>query len=690
MTLPLVRYPLARQDPTADVYHGVRVDDPYRWLEDPDSPDTIAWTEAENALTRTVLDVPAREQIRTELRRLYDYPRASAPVPRDSRYFFTRNSGLQNQPVLYVQDALAGPPRVLIDPNTLSADGTIALTAWEPSDEGRFVAYAISSGGSDWQEVRVRDVATGSDLPDRLAWAKFVTISWLADARGFFYTRFPENGNYYPAVYEHRLGSLQKHDACIFPAPDDPEVVYEVDQSSDHAYLVVTAFKGASENSRVYVVPLSREGGIEIGVGFEHAWHFIDARGDTLYLRTNQDAPRGRIVAVDASGLREIVPESDDSLIDARLVADRLAALYLHNASSRVRLFERTGAAAGEVQLPSPGSVTEMNGEADGSELFLRFVSFTWPPTILRHSSGHTTVFAAGATHVDPNDYEIRQVWYPSRDGTRVSMFLVSRRNPNRNPNQNPNLEPGTWNVEPPAVWLTGYGGFNINIVPEFDPAHFVWLDRGGILAVPNLRGGGEYGEAWHQAGMLERKQNVFDDCIAAIEFLIAEGCVQRGRVVLEGGSNGGLLVAAVLTQRPDLPGAVVCRVPVADMLRYHLFTIGRFWIPEYGCADDGVQFPVLHGYSPLHQVRDEVRYPPVLITTAETDDRVDPGMARKLAARLQAACAASNSGPALIRIERRAGHGAGKPVAKMIEEDADIYTFALRALNATIADHQI
>jgi prolyl oligopeptidase len=670
VSLPHPTYPSARRDSTADTHHGVRVEDPYRWLEESDSPDTMGWTEAQNALTRAVLDGPGREQLRAEFERLYDYPRTSAPVPRGARYFFTRNSGLQNQPVLYVQDGWDASPRILLDPNTLSADGTSALTGWEPSSDGAYLAYAVSQGGSDWQEVRVRDVERGVDLDDALTRAKFVTISWLADSSGFFYTRFPPEGNYHPAVCLHHLGRPQQEDDVVFPATEDPEIVYEVDQSSDHRFHVVTAFKGASENSRINIFPAFAEGVYELGARFEHAWHFIDAAADTVYVRTNWKAPRGRIVAVDASGVREVVPESEGSLVDATLVGGRLVAVYLDNASSRVRFFHLDGTAAGDAALPALGSVTDVSGEAEGEEVFFRFVSFTWPPTILCYSlaTGSLRTFAAGATHVRSEHYDTTQVWYPSRDGTRVSMFLVSRKGVPRG-------------AARPA-WLTAYGGFNINIVPEFDPAHVLWLDRGGLLAVPNLRGGGEYGEEWHKAGTLERKQNVFDDCISAIEYLIAEQHTAAGRIVLEGGSNGGLLVSAVLTQRPDLPGAVVCRVPVADMLRYHLFTIGRFWVPEYGSADDAAQFAFLHAYSPLHRIRDDVRYPPVLITTAETDDRVHPGMARKLAARLQAACAASRSGPALIRIERRAGHGVGKPVAKMIDEDADIYTFALNALD--------
>ena len=671
----MTRHPPSRRGADADVYHGVRVADPYRWLEDPDSADTIAWTDAQNAFTRSIVDGPRRDELRRELQQLYDYPRMSAPVPRGTRYFFTRNSGLQNQPVLYVMDHADATARVLLDPNTLSADGTIALTAWEPSPDGRLLAYATSRGGSDWQEIYVRDVETAADRTDHLQWAKFVTITWHADAEGFFYTRFPENGNYYPAVYAHRLGHQQAEDSVVFPAPDDPEIVYEVDQSSDHHYLVITAFKGASENSCIYVFGTAMEGFAEIGVGFEHSWHFIDAVDDTLFFRTNREAPRGRIVALEGRVTRrELVAQADDSLVDALVVNRQLVARYLHNASSRVRVFELDGRERADLELPAIGSITEMNGEAAGAELFMRFASYTWPPTILKHAfAAHETSVFTGGDAAPPRtrrplvDYETTQAWYTSRDGTRVSMFVVRRRDTPRDRKR--------------PVWLTAYGGFNINIVPDFDPAHFVWLDRGGVLAVPNLRGGGEYGEAWHQAGMLERKQNVFDDFIAAAEHLIAEGYTSPGRFVFEGGSNGGLLVAAVLTQRPDLPGAVICRVPVADMLRYHLFTIGRFWIPEYGSADDPAQFSYLHAYSPLHRVRDEVRYPPVLIMTAETDDRVDPGMARKLAARLQAACEVSAGGPVCIRIERRAGHGAGKPVAKLIEEDADIYAFAIEAL---------
>jgi prolyl oligopeptidase len=683
MLSPGKTYPPARRDATFDIFHGTRVDDPYRWLEDPESPDTLAWTDAQNALTRRSLDGAPREQVRAELLGLYDYPRSSAPVQRAGRYFFTRNTGLQDQPVLYVQDGLQGEPRALVDPNAFSDDGTIALTAWEPSPDGRLLAYAVSRGGSDRQDVRVQNVDTGADLPDHLLWAKFVSIAWNDASDAFYYTRFPEPGSvpageeqYRPAVYRHRLGEPQSIDARVFGPVDDPEIVFEVDMSSDFRWLAVTAFKGASERSSIIVLQ-DGTGNRDAGRvrwrvdGFDDNWSFVDTHGDEIFLRTTRGAPRGRIVRVDAHGaLHEVVAESaDDSLVDARVIGGRLALLYLHHASSRVVLVGLDGTPHETVPLPTVGSVTEMTGEADRDELFLRFASFTWPPAVLRYSSKERapSMFARPGRHIVPGDYEVDQVWYPSRDGTRVSMFLVQRRDLPHD------------GARP--VWLTGYGGFNVNVMPDFDPAHFAWLRRGGIVAVPNLRGGGEYGEAWHEAGTLGRKQNVFDDFIEAAEWLVGGGYTRPNRIVIEGGSNGGLLVAAAVTQRPDLWGAVICRVPVADMLRYHRFTVGRFWIPEYGVADEAAHFEWLYRYSPLHAVRDQVAYPPILITTAETDDRVDPGMARKLAARLQEAVA-RGAGPILIRIEKRAGHGAGKPIWKVVDEEADICTFALAALD--------
>lgn len=683
MTLPPdAAYPPARRDATFEVFHGTRVDDPYRWLEDPDSSETTVWTDAQNALTRRLLDGSRRDALRAELLRLYDYPRTSAPLQRHGRYFFARNAGLQDQPVLFVQDGVDAEPRVLLDPNALSEDGTVALTAWEPSPNGRLLAYALSRSGSDRQDIRVREVDSGVDLPDHLLWAKFVSIAWNGGSDSFYYSRFPEPGSvppgeeqYRPIVYRHRVGEAQSNDARVFGPVDDPEIVYDVDISSDYRWLAMTVHKGASDRSAIVIVQ-DGTGDPEAGRlrwrvdGFDHNWSFIDARDGDLFVRTTSGAPRGRVLRVDAQReLHEVVAESDQRLVDARLVGGRLALLYLHHASSRVALVALDGTAEGLVPLPTVGSVTELTGEADKDELFLRFASFTWPPAVLRYSvrGRALATFSAAGGHISPDDYDVRQEWYPSRDGTPISMFLVHTRGLPRD------------GARP--VWLTGYGGFNVNVVPDFDPAHFVWLSRGGILAMPNLRGGGEYGESWHEAGMLGRKQNVFDDFIAAAEWLVAQGYTRPRRIVIEGGSNGGLLVAAALVQRPDLWGAVVCRVPVADMLRYHRFTVGRFWISEYGVADKPEQFEWLYRYSPLHTVREGAQYPPVLITTAETDDRVDPGMARKLAARLQEAVG-PGAGPILIRIEKRAGHGTGKPIWKVVDEEADIYAFALAALD--------
>jgi prolyl oligopeptidase len=708
-------YPDSRRSDVVDVLHGVPVADPYRWLEEAESPETRAWVEAQNVLTRATLDGPARDALVQRLTKDFNYPRTQGPRRRGARYFFTHNTGLQNQAVLFAQDDRGRPPRVLLDPNTLSADATIALTAWFPSSDGSLVAYALSSGGSDRQTIHIRDTATGVDRPDRIEWVKFASLAWLPDHRGFFYLRFPEPGSvaaedeqYYGRIYVHLLGDPQERDRLVFERPDEKEVVPSVNVSVDGRFIVVTAQRGASDDSEVHVI--DRASGDDrprpLFTGFDAVYLFIQATGNRLFFRTTKDAPLGRIIAVDMADRvpAEIVPESSDRLSGAVMTRERLVANYLHNASDELRVFSLNGEPAGEIRLPEIGSITSLDAEPDSDEVLFTFVSFTTPPVSYRHSEGRldqilppnqpaprlrqgfveaealppsrnalrwtgrakaesathkTSLHESGGFHLQVEDYVTRQVWYPSRDGTRVSMFLVHRKNLERDGDR--------------PVLLNGYGGFNINRTPVYDPALFAWLDRGGVFALANLRGGGEYGEAWHRAGMLERKQNVFDDFTAAAEYLIAEGYTRPARLAIEGGSNGGLLVGAVITQRPDLFGAVICRVPVADMLRYHLFTVGRFWIPEYGSADNPDQFQFLHAYSPYHGVRDAVRYPPTLVMTADTDDRVDPGMAKKFAARLQSA---GSGGPYLIRVETKAGHGAGKPVAKLIEEDADILTF--------------
>jgi prolyl oligopeptidase len=561
-----------------------------------------------------------------------------------------------------------------------------------PNEDGTLLAYALSESGSDRQDLFVRDVVTGRDRGDRLQWVKFVSIAWTPSGDGFFYTRFPAPGsvpngdeNYFNRVYYHRLGEPQELDTLILDKPAEREIVFGVEVSDDDRWVVITAYRGSSDKSEVYVLdrhaaePVAQP----IVTGYKAAYSFIESAGGRLLFHTDEDAPLGRIISIDplnpGSPHIEIVPQLPDKLSTVALVHDTLVVSYLHHASDAIRLFELSGAEAGTIDLPAIGSVTGISGRRSDDEMFIGFTSFTYPPASFRYEfdSRQLTPFAVrvgNGTQAHPaintSDYAITQAWYPSKDGTKVSMFLVHRKDLPKDGKR--------------PVLLTGYGGFGISLTPAFDPGNFVLLDAGGIYAVANLRGGGEYGEAWHEAGMLERKQTVFDDFIAAVEWLASSGYSSPERIAIEGGSNGGLLTGAVLVQRPDLCGAVVCRVPVVDMLRYHLFTVGRYWIPEYGSSDDPKQFKYLYEYSPLHRVRDGVAYPPVLITTADTDDRVAPGMAKKFAARLQSASA--GEAPVLIRVETRAGHGAGKPVSKMIAEDADIFAFLMTALGFSAA----
>jgi prolyl oligopeptidase len=680
------KYPPAHKADVVDTYHGTRVPDPYRWLEDADAPATMKWVDAQNALTRSFIDGPARDTLEKRLTLLHDYPRTSVPTKRGARYFFTHNTGQQNQAVLYVQEGLRGERRVLLDPNALAADGTAALTALGINDDGTLAAYGISKSGSDRQEIFVRDVKTATDSPDRIKWAKFTTIAWLKDSSGFYYTRFPEPGkvpagdeNYFSKVYFHRLGDDQAKDPLVYERTGeaDREVIFAVNITDDGKTLVITAFQGSSDKTEVFWMDAAT--GMKAGAqpspiftGFRASYQFADAVGQRLFFQTDDGAPMGRVVAVDLPRTNPIpiVPETTDKLNTSGIVHKTLVLSYLHNASGQIRLFGLDGAPKGEIPLPAIGSITGMSGRTEDDELFYGFTSFTYPPASYRYdfTTGKVTDFARSPAPISPSVYETRQVWFPSKDGTKVSMFLVHRTGIAIDGNR--------------PVLLSGYGGFNISLTPEFDPGDFVLLDRGGIYALVNLRGGGEYGEAWHQAGMFEKKQNVFDDFIAAAEWLVANKYTTPARLAIEGGSNGGLLVGAVMVQRPELVGAVLCRVPVADMLRYDKFTVGRFWISEYGTADDPKQFPFLFKYSPLHNVKDGVAYPATLVTTADTDDRVAPGMAKKFAARLQAATA--GPAPILIRVETKAGHGAGKPLTKVIEEKADLYAFVFKVLGVS------
>ena len=707
------RYPPAHRLPLIETMHGVAVPDPYRWLEEDGSGDTRAWVEAQNALTRSVLDGPARDALVERLRTLYNYPRTLSLVGRGGRYFFTHNPGPLDQPILYVQDGMDGEAAVLLDPNALSTDGTTALTAYAVSPDGRRVAYALSEHGSDRQKIRVQGVQgvqgvqkvqkvqKVQGLHDVLDFVKFASIAWTRDSSGFYYLRFPapgtvapEDEQYFGRIYFHRLGDPQDADALVFAHPVR-EVVPLVHVSSSDRWVIITAQRGASDDSEVYVeaCPPKREarrrevgggrpgvgGGkteagktIPIFTGFDAAYEFIEEAHGRLFFQTTKDAPMGRIISIDPErpedGVREVVAEGADRLAFVVMTRDRLVAGYLHKASHQIRVFALDGSPQGEIPMPGIGSIVTLDAEPDQDEVRFVYTSFTQPPSaytfrLKAETTGEVRQFRLPAE--TSHHYQTTQIWYPSKDGTQVSMFLVHRAD-TRPDGERP-------------VLLSGYGGFNISRTPAYDPGNFPFLDAGGVFALANLRGGGEYGEAWHRAGMLGNKQNVFDDFIAAAEYVVAAGWTSPDRIAIEGGSNGGLLVGAVMLQRPDLFGAVVCRVPVADMLRYHLFTVGRFWIPEYGSADDPEQFGFLLKYSPYHNVHEGARYPATLVMTADTDDRVAPGMAKKFAARLQAE---GTGGPFLIRIETKAGHGAGKPVAKVIEEDADILAFVMTAVN--------
>jgi prolyl oligopeptidase len=669
-------YPPARKAAVVDDYNGVKVADPYRWLENADDPETVAWVDQENALTRSLLDSPEREATKKRLTRLFNYPRLSVPTRRSDRYFYSRNSGLQNQSVLFVREG-TGPERVLLDPNTLSADGTVALHSAVTTRDGSLLAYSLSRSGSDREEIHIKDVSTGKDLPDKLLWAKFTSLTWTPDNTGLYYQRFPVPGtvppgdeNYFGKVYYHYLGDPEEKDTLILKRPTEREVAFGTDITRDGRYLVITANQGATTKTEVYVLDRYAPGSMPVLLpftrGFGDAWDFVGDDAGRFFFQTDKDAPLNRVVAVPAgtggTNPIEVVAQGSDKLAFSAIVGHRLVLGRLKNASDRLYIHDLDGGLEKEVALPSLGAIGEISGEPDDEEMFLAVASFTFPSTPYRYSfkDGTLAEFEKVKGTVDSAAYETEQVWVPSKDGTKVSMFLVHKRGLPRD-GQRPTL-------------LTGYGGFNIDMTPTYSSARFVWLERGGLLAIPNLRGGGEYGESWHQAGMLERKQNVFDDFIACAEWLITSGYTRRERLAVQGASNGGLLVGAVMVQRPDLVGAVVCQVPVADMLRYHLFTVGRYWIPEYGSAEDPAQFPFLYRYSPYHNVKDGTAYPATLVTTADTDDRVAPGLAKKFAARLQEATAGEK--PILIRVETKAGHGAGKPVSKQIDEQADIYSF--------------
>ena len=677
--MPRPDYPPTRTDDVIDELYGERIADPYRWLEDGGSEDVRRWTAAQNALTEGYLaGVGVRAAIQRRLTALLAIDALGAPAPAGGRYFYSRRRGNENQPVLYVRDGVHGVDRVLIDPNALNTEGTTALDWYFPSDDGRRLAYGLSENGSEESVLHVMDVESGATLPDRIIRTRAADLAWLPDAGGFYYTRYPRAGEvppeemqYHRAVYFHRLGEDPATDVRVF-APAAKEHWPGVGLSPDGRWLVATVARTFDQTD---VHLQDRAAGTPLMAVVRDRPFLYEAQvvRDRLYIRTNQDASTYRLYLADATGpapegWREVVPPRPDAVLDGFLVTRHgLALSYLERATSRLRLTGLEGGDPQELPLPTIGSLFGWGAEPDGEELFYGFSSYTVPPSIYRVElpGARQELWQQVEADIDSARFEVEQVSYSSKDGTTITMFVVHGRGiplDGTNP-----------------AYLTGYGGFNIPMTPGFSRSLLAWLEQGGVVAVPNLRGGGEYGEAWHQGGMLGTKQNTFDDFIAAAEFLIRAGYTSPSRLAIAGGSNGGLLMGAVLTQRPDLFRAVVIQVPLLDMLRYHRFLIARLWIPEYGSADDPEQFRWLKSYSPYHHVRSGVAYPAVLLATAESDSRVDPLHARKMAARLQAASASDH--PILLRLESRAGHGAGKPVSKVLDELVDTWTFIAREL---------
>ncbi|HVK10191.1 MAG TPA: prolyl oligopeptidase family serine peptidase [Gemmataceae bacterium] len=680
-----IEYPKARRDDRVETLHGTAVADPYRWLEDDvrTSAEVKAWVEAQNKITSAYLAaIPERAAVQKRITDLWNYEKYTPPSKVGGKYFFRKNDGLQNQSVLYVADRVDGEPRVLIDPNAWSKDGTVALGAAVVSPDARFVAYGTSDAGSDWETWKVLDVATAKPLADELKWVKFSGAAWTADGKGFFYSRYDEpkpgeafqSVNLNQRVMYHRVGTPQSDDVLVYKRPDHPEWGFQSDVTDDGRYLVLTTWQGTDNRYRITYRDLSEPLAMPVDLidKFENDYTFIDNDGPVLYFRTDLDAPNNRVVAIDTrrpdrTDWKEIIPEAKEKLDDVNLVGNTLVANYLKDAHSQIKLFSPAGMFLKEIELPGLGSADGFGGKRTDTETFFAFSSYATPPVIFRYDflTGKRAEVRSSKVKFDPKQYEVRQVFVESTGGAKVPLFIT--------------LKKGTKLDGTNPTLLYGYGGFNIPLTPGFTPGVAAWLEMGGIYVVANLRGGGEYGKAWHKAGTKLTKQNVFDDFIKAAEYLVREKYTSPDKLAIKGGSNGGLLVGAVMTQRPDLFGACLPHVGVMDMLRFHKFTAGRFWVDDYGTPDDPAEFKALFAYSPYHNLKRGTRYPPTMVITADTDDRVVPGHSFKFAANLQY-CQSGNA-PVLARIETRAGHGAGKPTAKIIEELADEYAFLVKNL---------
>ena len=678
-------YPATRKGDVVDDFFGTRVADPYRWLEDDNSAETKAWVEAQNQVSFAYLaQIPERTKIQDRMTKLWDFEKYSAPFKRGKRYFYSYNTGLQNQSVLFVTEDPKAKGRVLLDPNTLSKDGTVALSGMSFTEDGRLMAYSVSVAGSDWQTWKVRDVATGQDLADEIRWSKASGAAWLKDGSGFFYSRYeaPKEGGALTGVNNnhmlcfHKLGTPQAEDTLIYQRPDQPEWYLGGSVTDDGRWLVISCGKGTNPETSLFLKDLAKPGSaVEPFLDrMDASYGVVDSEGDRFFIVTNQGAPRNRLVAIRRGQTApaqwtELIPQAKgkDVLESVSLVGGRFVATWMRDAHSAIEFFDLKGRKTGTLALPALGTAGGFGGRREDTETFYTFGSFAYPGTIYRLDlkSGKSSIFRTPKVAFKPADYAVKQVFYPSKDGTKIPMFLVHKKGLKLD-GQNPTL-------------LYGYGGFNVSLTPGFSVSRMVWLEMGGVYAMPNLRGGGEYGLEWYDAGRKDKKQNVFDDFIAAAEWLIAHKYTSTPKLAINGGSNGGLLVGACLTQRPDLFGAAVPEVGVMDMLRFHKFTLGWGWKSDYGSSETKEGFDTLMKYSPLHTIKAGVKYPPTLVTTGDHDDRVVPAHSHKFTATLQAA--QGGPAPILTRIETSAGHGAGKPTAKVIAERADVFAFLVKNL---------
>lgn len=687
-----LHYPIARKSDQVDTYFGTQVADPYRWLEDTDSPETKQWVTAENALTFDYLGaIPERTAIKEQLTRLWNYPKYAVPLKRGKDYFYIENSGLQNQAVLYMQRGIKGVKKLVLDPNTLSTDGTVALGPWNATENGKYLAYAVASAGSDWEEIRVRDIEKARDLPDTLKWVKFSGIAWTKDNKGFFYSRYaePKSENAMLAknegqkLYYHRVGDPQAKDQLILERPDHPRWNINATVSDDGEYVIIYVVDGTNPNNRIYFIDVGNPGKPKLDNPLvtliddaESQNRVIDNAGDVFFMQTNQDAPLGRVVQVDINKpakryWRTVIAEGADKMEDVELIGGHFVVHTLKDAHSVLQIYALRGGLSETIKLPGIGTIAAISGKPDEWEMFYSYVSYLQPASIYRFDIEKRvqTSFNIAKLPVDSTGYETRQIFASSKDGTRVPIFVTSKKGL-------------TLDGSHPTI-LYAYGGFDINQTPAFSPSMLQWVSMGGVFAVAVIRGGGEYGRAWHEAGMLAKKQNVFDDFIAAGEYLISQKYTSSKKLAIRGGSNGGLLIGAVETQRPDLAAVALPEVGVMDMLRYQKFTIGGAWAPEYGTSDDSTQFKTLFAYSPLQNIKPGTAYPATLITTADHDDRVVPGHSFKFAATMQTA--QSGQAPVLIRVDTRAGHGGGKPTSKQIDLATDELAFTAKNLGMSM-----